>query len=196
MAQETTDVLLAKFGYPKNKNWVLIPFISMLMFVNIGYYFYDFNPQDKGSDQTISFQRYPNISKRDTQLTEKLKYIRENVSPQNSLIVASSSFFMQAMYYLPEYHVYLFNGITHENNTLVRYGHNFKRQNFYDFDTSDLFFDNYIERVVFFDDAFNKWIDAQAPKETVSIAGRYQLTIVYPDKDNRLEYSYHNIQIK
>lgn len=195
MSDELTGILLPKFRYLKNKDIILIPFMFMLIIINTVIYLYDFHPQDKGSNLD-SFRRYPDNRKMDIQLSKKFQYIRENISPENSIIIASSSYFMQAMYYLSQYHIYLFSGITREGSKSVLYGYKFKRYNFDSFNMLNLLSDNRINRIVFFDDIFNKWIDTQAKKETIPITDQYSLTVVYPDREDKLMYSYKDIQIK
>lgn len=195
IADELAENIPLKLRYFKNKNAMLISFMSILIITNTVYYFYDFNSPNE-INYADSFRRFPDNKKIDIQLSGKFKYIKENIPAKNSIIVASSNFFMQAMYYLPDYDVYLFGSITHQSSASVVYGHNFKRRIFRDFDTSNLLSDNYIEYIVFFDDGFNEWIDTKAQKETISITGRYHLTVVRPQRGQRLTYSYRNIQIK
>jgi len=195
MAGEVIENTPLKIKYLKSRNAVLAPFMSLFIFTNVFAYLYDFKSQHE-INFSDSFRRYPDSEKIDAQLSEKLEYIRKNIPAENSIIVSSSSFFMQAMYYLPDYYVYLFGGITHQSSTSVAYGHNFKRRIFSDFDTSNLLSDNHIEYIVFFDDRFNEWVDTKSQKETIPIAGRYHLTVVRPQRGQRLTYSYRNIQIR
>lgn len=195
IADELAENIPLKLRYFKNKNAMLISFMSILIITNTIGYFYDFNSPNE-INYADSFRRFPDNKKIDIQLSGKFKYIKENIPAKNSIIVASSNFFMQAMYYLPEYHVYLFRGITHKNNTSVAYGHDFKRHNLSDFDALSQISDDHIERIVFVDDDFNKWIDSQVLKETISIAEHYRLTVVFPKRNERLRYGYQDIQIK
>lgn len=194
MADEITESLVSKAGYIKNKNVILIPFIIILIITNTVIYFYDPHPQDKGvvSD---SFRRYHDNKKMDIQLTEKFKYIRENIPSESSVIITSSSFFMQAMYYLYKYHVYLYNGPTRQGNIHVFYGNNFQRHNRHYFDMLNFLSENRIERVVFFDDTFKKRLNTLGRKETIPIADGHCLTVAYPDKDDKLTHSYRGMQI-
>ena len=63
------------------------------------------------------------------------------------------------------------------------------------FDMLNFLSDNRIERVVLFDDTFNKRVNTLGRKETMPIADGHCLTAVYPDKDDKITHSYRGMQI-
>ena len=195
ISRELSDILAVRWKYFSNKSAGIFIFMPIFLAVNLFVYFYDFNPAGKGTDYD-SFRAYSDIRKRDTQILEKIRYIKENVPAENSIVVVSSSFFMPLMYYLPQYHVYLFNGVFFKGNNLVRYGHNFERRNFSDFNSKDLIRDKGIRKIVFFDDEFSRWVDTGAGKENIAITGRYSLLVVSPERDAQLIYGYKSIRIR
>jgi len=127
---------------------------------------------------------------------KKLDYIQKQFNPSQSVIIATSNSFMQALYYLPDFHVYLLDGVTHPGAQLVRYGHHFKRQNWNQGAAADILLKHRADKVVFFDDEFEPWIKTDAQKKIISTSKYHKLTIVYADQNDKIAYRYRWIRIK
>lgn len=196
IAQELKENLALKLGFLNKKNLVLSSFMFLFIIPNTIYYFYDFNPQDKGNDHIYAFQTYPEIKKRNLQLNGKFGYIKENISPQDSIVITTSLYFIQVMYHLPEYHVYSLSGIAKRGSNAITYGYLHKRKNLYNFDVSSIFEKNNIKKVVLFEDYFRQWDKSTVKKEIITIADRYQLIIIYPQLKDRLKYGLSFISIE
>jgi hypothetical protein len=124
---------------------------SMLLIVvpNLVYYFYDFNP--RGNKAALSFMRYPELKKKEEYLAQKIDYISRNFNPEDTAVIANADDFMPAMYYLPQYRMYLIPDIRKSRFSTVFYGYRHQRIKFSNFSVADIFSRDQITRAALFE---------------------------------------------
>lgn len=153
-AQEFKENLTEKLSFFKSKDIILASFIFLLAVPNTMYYFYDFNPEGKGTENALSFVRYPDFKKREAYLAERLNYIRYNFKPEDAVVITTAANFMPVMYYLPQYRVYLIGDIHKEDVSSVLYGYLHQRKRIYNLYIPDIFKKDKVKKAVLFEDRF------------------------------------------
>jgi 4-amino-4-deoxy-L-arabinose transferase-like glycosyltransferase len=119
------------------RNLLLACIIFLIAVPNLVYYFYDFNPRARPS--ALSFVRYPELKKREAYLAQKIDSISHNFNPEDTVVITNADDFMPAMYYLPQYRVYLIPDIRKMRFKAVFYAYRHHREKFYDLSVADIF---------------------------------------------------------
>jgi hypothetical protein len=155
-------------------NWV---FVILLVAINAFVYFYDFNPKAKANNEYL-YQSRSDTKKKDLMLENKLRYIKSFMDPQSTAVITTNWIFMQAMYYLPNFHVYLYGSILIGEKVDYR-KEGFGRIRYFQEHTNNVFeFPREIAQVVLFDEDFADWIVEGDRLETLDVGDGYHLYII------------------
>jgi|GEM_PF-2297849 hypothetical protein len=100
--------------------------IGPIILVNLFLFFHDFSSDDVIVYSEKQFN-YAEVSKTERFLDAKINFIKENFLPEETLIIASSAFFRQVMYYFPDAVVIQSSGMTRKNENTIQYGKNYQR---------------------------------------------------------------------
>lgn len=95
---------------------LLWPVVTLCLVFNLYTFFRDRDPQNIKPYIPTSFH-YSEIRKNDTRMSSKIKYVRENYNPENTIILTTSELWRPYMYYLKNYQVLGLDGLTTNNYT-------------------------------------------------------------------------------
>lgn len=106
-------ILLISYAVWKIKFKFIKPFLIIVIIVifNLFTFIRDRDPDNKKPYVPTSFH-YSEIRKNDIRLKERISFIKDHFTSEETLIVMSSDFWRPAMYYLPDYPMLELDGLT------------------------------------------------------------------------------------
>lgn len=183
-AEELCDVLRStKFKFRVNSGHISSALLGVIVITNSLFFLRGFHPDAKVSGESL-YQSFSNYNKRDNYLLAKFKLIKENFSARDCVIVAGQDFFMQVMYYLPEYMVYGISKL--DQNTMdYRHAYQHKIENIIGAKPLDPIPVG-VKQIIFFDDNFSSVEISGAVKDIFAVGEDYKLTVFFLDAKTRL----------
>lgn len=179
------QVLLINPGF---LSWI---FVLFLVLTNSFIFLYDWTPKERAPIGFL-YQNYPQVAKKDKMQKNKLDYIKANMNPESTAILTTNWFFMQTMYYLPEFYVYQYDVIQFAGRESMREAYQHKRRRYFKCDNTFDFKEKFTA-LVLFDEGSLDWVEDKESVEVVEAGDGYHLYIIKRPLKKRLKFDYQRV---
>lgn len=185
---------LWKITYKRKLFFVLT--IILISIFNLNWFFYNRDPSFSKPYRFLSFH-YSEIVKNDIKLGGKIKFIQKNFDPKTTLIVTTALYWRQFSYYLKQYQITDIEYIDTDipvYKFVIRDTINWDRKEYV---RKNLFLDipSNIKTLVLTDDKASGYVK-DYPGKTYKLPGNSFITSISIEKNVRMIYGYHRIEIK
>ncbi|HVZ11462.1 MAG TPA: glycosyltransferase family 39 protein [Patescibacteria group bacterium] len=179
----------------KKKKFLYFTSLICIALFNLFWFFYDRDPTFTKPYRTVSYH-YSEVRKNDIKFGGKVTFIQRHFDPKTTLVIPSTDYWRQYMYYLKNYHIVSPSGLTTNESRFIH-----KEYYAYDWDMSEvndknisIAIPNYIKTVIFTDDDAHLWV-ADYPNKVYNLPGNSIITSIKISPGAYLRYNFHYIKI-